>query len=92
VAVLLLKWFGTYQPCGRKGIDSQPVLFVWSNQTNSMNQIDQTDQKNLIDQSVQNRAERPRPTSVFLMELASKLSLRLERWPPANPWMDSVRR
>jgi hypothetical protein len=72
VAVLLLKWFGTYQPCGRKGIDSQPVLFVWSNQTNSMNQIDQTDQKNLIDQSVQNRAERPMPTLVFLMDLASK--------------------
>ncbi len=32
------------------------------------------------------------PTLVFLMELASKLSLRLERWTPPNPWMESVRR
>jgi hypothetical protein len=92
VAVLLLKWFGTYQPCGRKGIDSQPVLFVWSNQTNSMNQIDQTDQKNQIDQSVQNRAERPMPTLVFSMKCDSKLSLRLECCTPPNPWMDSVSR
>ena len=40
----------------------------------------------------QNSAERPMPTLVFFMELDSKLSLRLERWTPPNPWMESVTR
>jgi len=30
------------------------------------------------------------PTLVFSMECDSKLSLRLERWIPPNPWMESV--
>jgi hypothetical protein len=68
------------------------VSFIWLNQTNSMNQIDQTNQIDQMNQPVQNRADRPIPTLVFLMELDSKLSLRLERWTPPNPWMESVRR
>lgn len=36
-------------------------------------------------------AVRPMPRLVFLMDLASKLSLRLERWTKPNPWMESVR-
>ena len=60
-----------------------------TNQINQMNQMNQTDQ---IDQPDQNRAERPMPTLVFLMELGSKFSLRLERCTPPNPSMESVRR
>ena len=66
----------------------QSVSCVWLNETNQTNQIDQTDQTDQTDQrdqTVQNRAERPMPTLVFLMELGSKLSLRLERCTSTIP-------
>ncbi len=51
---------------------------------NQINQINKTNQTNQIDQPDQNRAERPMPTLVFLLELDSELSLRLERLHPAE--------
>jgi hypothetical protein len=58
------------------------------NQINQINETNQINQRNQIDQTNQpdqNLAERPMPTLVFLMELDSKLSLRLDRWTPPNP-------
>ena len=104
VAVVLLKWSSTCQirdsgyvmrdmRCGIR--DPGYVirdLKRASRIPNLASRISPVSRRYPAAESDQNRAERPMPTLVFLIELDSKLSLRLERCTPPNPWMESVRR